>query len=323
MARRRLGVVLPIPEPARSEIDGLRRALGDGALGRIPPHLTLVPPVNVREEQVPEALAVLRAAASATPHTLSVTLGPPLSFLPVNPVLYLLVSGMVDEVRALRDRVFRPPLERELSWPFVPHVTLADESDEDRIADAMSALSDYEIDVDLGVVQILEERDRRWEAMAEARFGPAPVVARGGLELAMSISAVLDDEAQRFARWEWDRFDAVEYRVAAGPAQPLAITARRSGTVVGVARGELNVHTAAAHLSELIVSAAERGTGVGGHLLAAVEAEARAAGCSRLTVHADPQTGAPAFYRDRGFVDEVVLPAWKFGRDFVRLVRVL
>lgn len=323
MARRRLGVVLPIPAPASTEIDGLRRALGDGSLGRIPPHLTLVPPVNVREEAVPDALALLREAAAATPERLSLRLGPPISFLPVNPVLYLLVTGMVDEVRALRDRVFRPPLERELSWPYVPHVTVADQADEDRIADAMSALADFELDVDLGAVQILEERDRRWELMAEVRLGPVTVVARGGLELELSASAVLDDEAQRFARWEWDRFDAVEYRAAAAPAMPVAIAARRGGQVVGVARGEVNPHTRAAHLSELIVAAGERGTGVGGHLVAAVEAEARAAGCSRLTVHADPQTPAARFYRDRGFADEVVLPAWKFGRDFVRLVRAL
>lgn len=323
MARRRVGVVLPIPEPARTEIDGLRRALGDGALGRIPPHLTLVPPVNVRDEAVPDALALLREAAAATPPRLTLRLGPPLSFLPVNPVVYLLVAGMVDEVHALRERVFRPPLERDLSWPFVPHVTLADEADEDRIGDAMSALADYEIDVDIGAVQILEERDRQWVVLAEARFGPATVVARGGLELSLSASAVLDDEAQRFARWEWDRYDAVEYKAAAGPSEALAIAARRSGEVVGIARGELNRHTQAAHLSELIVAAGERGTGVGGQLVAAFEAEARAAGCARLTVHADAQTPAARFYRDRGFVDEVVLPEWKFGRSFVRLVRAL
>ncbi len=55
--KRRLGVALLIPAPLDREIDGLRRAVGDGALGRIPPHLTLVPPVNVREDRLGEALA--------------------------------------------------------------------------------------------------------------------------------------------------------------------------------------------------------------------------------------------------------------------------
>src|SRR5688572_3800754 len=108
--RRRLGVVLLVPQPLATEIDGLRRALGDGSLGRIPAHLTLVPPVNVREDEVPDALRVLRAAAaSTTPFT--VELGPPATFSPVNPVVYLAVDGAGrDDVERLRNAVFRPPL---------------------------------------------------------------------------------------------------------------------------------------------------------------------------------------------------------------------
>ena len=48
MGRVRLGVALLIPPPFDREVDGLRRALDDGSLGRIPAHLTLVPPVNVK-----------------------------------------------------------------------------------------------------------------------------------------------------------------------------------------------------------------------------------------------------------------------------------
>jgi 2'-5' RNA ligase len=88
--KRRLGVVLLVPPPWAAEIDGLRRALGDGALGRIAPHLTLVPPVNVREEDVPAALAVLRsAAAEVDGPSLVVRLGPAATFSPENPVVYL------------------------------------------------------------------------------------------------------------------------------------------------------------------------------------------------------------------------------------------
>jgi hypothetical protein len=56
MGRRRLGVVLLVPDPVRREIDGLRRALGAGSLGRVPAHLTLVPPVNVREDDLEAGL---------------------------------------------------------------------------------------------------------------------------------------------------------------------------------------------------------------------------------------------------------------------------
>jgi len=92
MPKRRLGVALLLPAPFDREVDALRRACDDGALGRIPSHLTLVPPVNVREDAMADALRALRgAAASIAPFTLQ--LGPPATLLPDNPTLYLSVSG--------------------------------------------------------------------------------------------------------------------------------------------------------------------------------------------------------------------------------------
>jgi 2'-5' RNA ligase len=72
-----------------------------------------------------------------------VRLGPPTTFLPVNPVVFLEVAGAgADEVRRVRDAVFVDPLERHLTWDFVPHVTLADEAVPERIAAALAALRD-------------------------------------------------------------------------------------------------------------------------------------------------------------------------------------
>lgn len=168
MPRRRLGVALLLPPPVAGEVDGLRRALGDGSLGRIPPHLTLVPPVNVAADAMDDVVAVLRRAATAT-RPLDLRLGPATTFAPVTPVVYLGVSGDVDAVHALRDRVFTPPLERVLTHPFVPHVTVADDMVPARIAAAVAALADYEVDVHLDAVHLLEEgRGRIWRPIAEA-----------------------------------------------------------------------------------------------------------------------------------------------------------
>src|ERR687898_2584630 len=170
MPRRRLGVALVLPEPVATEIDGLRRALGDGSLGRIPAHLTLVPPVNVAVDDVPAALDVLSSAASQT-RPLDLRLGPPTTFHPVTPVVYLGVDGDVTALHALRDRVFHPPLERRLTRPFVPHVTLADEIDPVRIPGAVAALADYVVDVRFEAVHLLEEgRGRVWRPIADASF---------------------------------------------------------------------------------------------------------------------------------------------------------
>src|SRR5438105_445120 len=142
MPRMRLGVALLVPPPFDREVDTLRRAAGDGSLGRIPPHLTLVPPVNVRDEQLGDALDVLKAAAAAT-KTFTAELGPVSTFHPDTPTLYLAVGDGVDAVHTVRERVFVPPLARKLTWPFVPHVTLADEMEEPRLHAAVDALRDY------------------------------------------------------------------------------------------------------------------------------------------------------------------------------------
>jgi 2'-5' RNA ligase/predicted N-acetyltransferase YhbS len=321
MPKRRLGVVLVVPPPWATEIDGIRRALGDGALGRIPSHLTLVPPVNVRDDRLPDALDVLRDAAART-RPFTVRLGPPATFLPVNPVAYLAVDGAgADEVRRLRDAVFLPPLERPLTWDFVPHVTLADEAEPARLAAAITALVDYTVDVTFDRVHLLEEGEgRTWRAIADVPFAAPAVIGRGGLEVALHRSHQLDAEAEAWAEREWAAYSLAEYGTAEED-EPFAIVARRAGEVVGTATGA--VRGDEAYLGRLIVSAGERGTGVGSHLLAAVEALAAEHGCRRLTLRTQAAGSARPFYEARGWRTYATLDRWRAGRDFVQMERVL
>ena len=266
MGRVRLGVALLVPAPLDSEIDGLRRALGDGTLGRMPAHLTLVPPVNVREDRLGEALAVLRRAAAAT-RPFTAGLGPPATFLPDNPTLYLAVAG---EVHALRDRVFVEPLARPLTWPFVPHVTLADEAQPDRIAAALVALADYRVEVAFDRVHLLREGSGRvWSPIADAPFAPPAVIGRGGLPVEITATESVDPEA----------------RALAGAGRPLVVTARADGAVAGYAEGWCR--PPAAHLSSLVVAGDQTHLGIAEHLLAAFRSEAAARDCDEVTVAPD------------------------------------
>lgn len=265
----RLGVALLLPPPHAGEVDGLRRALGDGALGRIPAHLTLVPPVNVREDRLAEALAVLRRAAAAT-RPFAVTLGPPGTFLPDSPTLFLGVTGPGrTEVEGLRDRVFAEPLARSLTWPFVPHVTLADEAAPERIAAALVALADYRVEVALDRVHLLREGPGRvWVPIADAPFAPPAVIGRGGLPVELTATDDLDPDARALDR-------------PAG-ATALAVTARTDGAVAGYAYGWCAGGTG--HVSALVVKAGDVDLDVGGHLLAAFESEAAKRGCVRIVM---------------------------------------
>jgi 2'-5' RNA ligase len=248
MARVRIGVVMLVPHPLAAEIDGLRRATGDGSLDRVPPHCTLVPPVNVREDALDQVLAGLRHEAHVTA-PIRATLGPPATFLPLTPVLQLPVTGDDGAITELRGRVFRPPLDREETWSFVPHVTLADNAEPARIEAAIEALRGYITTVTFDRLHVLQEQpSRRWEPIIDAAFAEPAVIGRGGLPLELELTTQPAPTAGRGS---------------------FAITARRHGDEVGRAVGWIEGDTA--ELVELTVTEANRHQGIGTHLLKAVE----------------------------------------------------
>lgn len=323
MPRLRLGVALLVPPPVAGEVDVLRRACGDRSIDRIPPHCTLVPPVNVRQDRLEDALHVLRTAARATP-PLPVTLGPPTTFLPDNPVLYLAVAEGEEGVHRLRDRVFVEPLSRPLTWPFAPHVTLVDEGPPSRLAAAVEALSDYRAAVTFTSVHLLQEqRDgqgrRVWRPIADATLARPAVVGRGGRELELSVGEQLDPVAAAFSEREWAVIDHGRY----GDLWPrdLAVTARQEGTVVGTAVGWTTGRSA--HLGDLVVAADRRGEGIGSALVAAFLSEAADRGCTLARARTEAGGPAEGFWLRLGWVEEARFDHYTLDRDFVQLRREL
>lgn len=293
MPRRRLGVVVVVDPPVGTEVDGLRRAVGDGALPRIAPHLTLVPPVNVVPARVGDALGRLRAAAAAVGGPFDLRLGPVSSFLPANPVLLLEVGGDLEDLRTVRDVAFSGPFERPLSWPWVPHVTLADDLPPERIAAATRALDRFTAGFRVTRITVLEERrtaaGHRWEPFADATVGRRRIVGRGSLELELTGGRVLDPEAVDVLAAA-GMPDAGDQPPAGRSHPPLVVTARCAGEAVGVAAAW--VERGAAHAG-VVVHPAWRRQGVGGHLLAALSADVDAAGWDAATLVAH---GPAAFY---------------------------
>lgn len=283
--RRRLGVAVIPDRPLADELDGLRRAVGDPSLARIPPHVTLVPPVNVHAADMPEALGRLRRAAASLPGPLRLTLGSVSTFLPVNPVLYLAVGGDVEALRTLRDAVFAPPLARRLSWPWVPHLTLADGGTEERITAGTTALADYAVLADIDRVVLLEEGPGRvWRPVADAALGRPVRVGTGGLALEMTAGRILDPELAAVSCGdgpvgpEWD-------------TRSMVLTARRGGRPVG--QGVAWLDRSGPHLA-VWVDPEHRRQGIGGHVLAHLELMARRAGWAHPAVQAH---GPAGFYR--------------------------
>jgi 2'-5' RNA ligase len=266
-------------------------------LSRIPPHITLVPPVNVRADQLAAAVARVRAAAASRPGPLQLLLGPPATFLPDNPVLYLEVGGDLEGLRTLRDAAFAAPLQRPLSWPWVPHVTLADRAEEDRIVAAVAALNRFALAMAIDRLVLLEETGGRvWVPLADAILGPEVVVGRGGLALQVTRGRMLDPEVWQMIDEAGARGAELDDGTVCQPGRdffPIVLTVRRETQVVGVAvawRADDGGHAA------VLVTPDARRQGIGGTALAHLESAVLSAGWAGGALHAH---GPAEFYRAR------------------------
>jgi 2'-5' RNA ligase len=172
-------VALLVPPPVACEVDAIRRALDDPALERVPPHVTLVPPTNVAIDELPDVLAVLRAAAAHTGH-LDLELGPPRAFDTDAGVIYLAVGGPDLDSGALVDLHVgcrSGPLDRPLDHEFVPHVTLTTGVAAAGVSSILDAIDGFGVrTVTIDHLHLLQQQPappHRWDPVAEVPLTPS------------------------------------------------------------------------------------------------------------------------------------------------------
>ena len=108
----------------------------------IPPHLTILPPLPMRPEQLADVRAyVAQTARASAPFQISC--GPAQSFEPVSPVVYLGVGDGRDGVLALHADLAGGPLGGDFRFPFVPHVTLAHTPDAEQRARVLREMAQF------------------------------------------------------------------------------------------------------------------------------------------------------------------------------------
>lgn len=170
MARRRFAVALIIPHPVCAEIDVLRRALGDRQLGRIDPHITIIPPINLRDDEIVDAMHVVERAARRC-SAFDVVLGPVTTFGESSPVRFLAVSPWEPVVEVYR-AAWTGPFDREERREFHPHVTIDIDGSPTGAPDpAVDLLAGYRATAHIAEITLLEHRHERsdgsgrgWEA---------------------------------------------------------------------------------------------------------------------------------------------------------------
>jgi 2'-5' RNA ligase len=119
-----IGVSLAVPEPWGSELQQFRIAMGDDAARHIPTHITLLPPHEVDERELPAIEAHLAAVAGGM-SPFRVHLRGTGTFEPVSPVVFIGVVQGISQCEVLAAAVLRGPLAIERAFPFHPHVTIA------------------------------------------------------------------------------------------------------------------------------------------------------------------------------------------------------
>ncbi len=144
-----IGVAIALPEPWASDLQTYRSGLGDDTAGLIPTHITLVPPVELSEDQIDAAEAHLVDVADATDR-FCIHLRGTGTFRPVSPVVFVSLVEGISQCEALAARVRRGPLDVPLQFPFHPHVTIAHHLSDPVLDRAFDELAGFDCTFDAG-----------------------------------------------------------------------------------------------------------------------------------------------------------------------------
>jgi GNAT superfamily N-acetyltransferase len=259
------------------------------------------------------------------------------TFRPVSQVVFVPIVEGEQHVRAAEAAVRRGPLDRTLSFPYHPHVTVAHDLEEDWLDQAHEGLQAYRAAFEVDRLSLfIQGADAVWRPVGEFPFGQSiidpqrymgdsvsiglldPVefpalcprlgeIVADAVASGAGVNFMLPFTAQDGEAW-W-RAQAED--VASG--RRILLVARDEGEVVGTI--SLNPAVAPnqphrAELSKLLVHSADRRRGVATRLMDAAAAEARERGFTLLTL--DCVAGGPEeeFYRGLGYVALGTIPGY-------------
>jgi 2'-5' RNA ligase len=184
-----VGVILGFPPDIAAELQQWRASFGDPLAGVIPAHITLVTTTPAHDWEA-TTRHVRSIAGRQAPFT--VTISGTGSFRPVSPVVFLKVEDGFGECVSLHEQLQSGPLERELPFPYHPHVTVAHDVAPENLDEAESVLKDYSATFPVasmglyehdsnGIWQLREEFDFGGDT-DEAETGQAAIVQRAGVQ---------------------------------------------------------------------------------------------------------------------------------------------
>lgn len=173
MTTRTIGVAIGLPEPYASELQKWRENLGDPMALAIPSHVTLVPPTEVDNADLPPLEDHLRRVA-ARQWPFEIQLRGTGSFRPVSPVVFVALATGISGCERLEQAVRSGPLDRPRKFNYHPHVTVAHDLPEALLDRAFAELANYQATFDVASFGLFEQGvDGVWRTEREFPLGTA------------------------------------------------------------------------------------------------------------------------------------------------------
>ena len=148
-----IGVAVAIPEPWATQLQEYRTSVGDEMATTIPTHITLVPPTDVEDGDLEAIVEHLEGVADRV-GGFGVHLRGTGTFRPISPVVFVSLVEGISQFEQLADVVRRGPLDRELPFPYHPHVTNAHHLENHQLDRAFEELADFEAKFDVEDFQL-------------------------------------------------------------------------------------------------------------------------------------------------------------------------
>ncbi|WP_265447902.1 2'-5' RNA ligase family protein [Flexivirga meconopsidis] len=166
-----IGVSIPIPSPYGEQLQQARRDVGDPLADAVPAHVTLMPPTVVEDDELAHLRShLVKVAGDARPFRM--TLRGTGTFRPLSPVVFVAVAEGIASCERLEQAVRSGPVERELQFPYHPHVTIAHGLDDTALDRAFDELASYDCRFEVGGFDLYEHGDDQvWRPVESFVFG--------------------------------------------------------------------------------------------------------------------------------------------------------
>lgn len=137
------GVSLAVPPPWGDDLQARREEYGDPLARAIPPHVTLLPPTVIDDEDIVAFESHLELVGSRFAPFEMLLRGTG-TFRPISPVVFVQVAAGIPWCEMLEQAVRSGPVRRELEFPYHPHVTVAHGVADANLDAAFSGLECFE-----------------------------------------------------------------------------------------------------------------------------------------------------------------------------------